>query len=56
MDGDKIHVIDGPLKGYLGNIVRVNLHKREVVVKVEFMGREVELKMGVEMVDTGERG
>ena len=55
-DGKKIHVIDGPLKGYLGNIVRVNLHKREVVVKVEFMGREVELKMGVEMVDTGERG
>lgn len=49
-EGKKIHVIDGPLKGYVGNVVKVNLHKREVMVKVEFMGREMELKMGVEMV------
>lgn len=51
--GKKIQVIDGPLKGYAGNIVKMNLHKREVTVKVEFMGREMELKMGIEMVDGG---
>ncbi len=50
-ENKKIQVIDGPLKGYAGNMVEVNLHKREVTVKVEFMGRDLELKMGVEMVN-----
>lgn len=49
-EGRKIRVIEGPLKDYIGDVAKVNLHKREVVVKVEFMGREMELKMGVEMV------
>ena len=42
----RIHVISGPLKGYSGNIVKVNLHKREVTIEVGFMGRKMELKMG----------
>lgn len=46
-----IQVIDGPLKGYAGDMVEVNLHKREVTVRVEFMGRDLELKMGVEMIN-----
>lgn len=50
IEGKKICVIDGPLKGYVGNVIKVNLHKREVVVKVNFMGRETELFMGIEMV------
>ncbi len=49
-EGKKIRVMEGPLKDYVGNVVKVNLHKREVVVKVEFMGRPLELKMGVEMI------
>lgn len=48
----KIQVIEGPLKNYVGDVVKVNLHKREVVVQVEFMGKLVELFMGVEMVNT----
>lgn len=49
-EGKRIQVVDGPLKGYVCNIVKTNLHKREVVVEVEFMGRKMELKMGIEMV------
>ncbi len=49
-EGKQIEVLDGPLKGYVGDIVKRNLHKREVVVQVEFMGRKMELKMGIEMV------
>lgn len=52
-EGTGVRVIDGPLKGYMGNVVKVNLHKREVVVKVKFMGRELELKLGILMVDSG---
>ena len=46
-----IRIIDGPLKNYEGNIVKVNLHRREAVVQVDFMGRAVELYMGIEMVE-----
>ena len=50
----KIRVLEGPLRDYVGDVVKVNLHKREVVIRVTFMGREMELKLGVEMVDGGE--
>ena len=49
MEGKRIYVVDGPLKGYEGNIVKVSLHKREVIICVEFMNRTVELCMGIEM-------
>ena len=51
-EGKRIRVLEGPLKDYVGAVVKVDLHKREAVVKVEFMGREMELKMGIEMIGT----
>ncbi len=51
-DGEKIRVIQGPLGGYIGDVVKVNLHKREVVIKVKFMGKPVNLFMGIEMVES----
>ena len=51
-EGKKIRVRVGPLKGFTGDVVKVNLHKREVVVRVAFMGRPMELKMGVEIAAT----
>lgn len=53
VEGKQIRVIDGPLKGFVGDVVKVNLHKREVAVKVGFMGREMELKLGISMVTDG---
>ena len=43
MEGKQIRVVEGPLKDYVGDVVKVNLHKREVAVKVEFMGRSIKL-------------
>lgn len=54
-EGKIVRVIDGPLTEYVGNVVKLNLHKREVTVKVTFMGRDVELKIGVEMVEDKEK-
>lgn len=51
VEGKQIRVIEGPLKGFVGDVVKVNLHKREVTVKVGFMGREMELFLGIEMVE-----
>lgn len=49
-EGKEVVILDGPLKNVEGKIVKVDLHKREVVVKISFMGRAVELKLGIEMV------
>ena len=55
-EGKRIRVIEGPLEDYVGDVGKVNLHKREVVVRVEFMGKPVELFMGMEMVDDEQAG
>lgn len=54
-EGKQIRVIEGPLKGFVGDVVKVNLHKKEVVVRVIFMEREMELKMGIEMARMAEK-
>ena len=48
--GRNIVVLNGPLKGHEGYVVRYNLHKREVTVRLPFMGRETEVRMGIEIV------
>lgn len=50
-EGKKVTILDGPLKEQEGNIVKVDLHRREVIVRVPFMGRLVDLKLGIEMVE-----
>ena len=49
-------MIQGPLKNYIGNVVKVDLHKREVQVEVNFMGREIRLYLGIEMIEAERNG
>lgn len=44
-------ILSGPLKGHEGWIVRYNLHKREVTVRLPFMRRDIEVRMGIEIVE-----
>lgn len=46
----KVVIIDGPLKDQEGRIVKYNLHKREVTVRISFMGNTMDLKLGLELV------
>lgn len=48
--GRNVVILDGPLKDSEGWIVGYNLHKREVTVRLPFMGRETEVRMGIEIV------
>lgn len=50
-EGKRIVIVDGPLKTQEGNIVKIDLHKREVVVRVSLMERMMDLKLGIEMVE-----
>lgn len=51
MEGKQIRVIEGPLKGFVGDVVKMNLHKREVIIQVEFMGGQKKLHLGIEMIE-----
>ena len=47
----KVYILDGPLKNYMGNTIKVDLHRREIVIQLEFIGRTVKLHMGIEIVE-----
>lgn len=49
-EGKKIKVISGPLQGFVGNIVGVDLHKRTVTILIDMCGRKCEVKVGINIV------
>ena len=50
-EGKEIKVISGPLKGFIGKISNVNLHKRRVTVDLEFMGTITKAELGIDIVE-----
>lgn len=51
IEGDNIIVMQGPLRGLEGSIVKVDRHKRIAIIKTDFMGGAREIKVGLEVVD-----
>lgn len=51
LEGDRLVVTDGPLKDYQGKIVRIDRHKRLATLEMEFFGRVVRMKVGMEVVE-----
>lgn len=50
MEGDKLVVTEGPLMDYQGKIVHIDRHKRLATLEMEFFGRTVRMKVGLEVV------
>ena len=50
IEGDKLVVTEGPLKDYQGKIIHIDRHKRLATLEMEFFGRIVRIKVGVEVV------
>lgn len=48
--GDRLVVTEGPLKDYQGKIVHIDRHKRLATLEMEFFGRTVKMRVGVEVV------
>jgi len=51
MEGDKIHVIDGPLVGQEVRIIEVNKRKGRVKVQIDFCGSVRIIELGVEVIE-----
>ncbi|MCI6677330.1 MAG: antiterminator LoaP [Clostridiales bacterium] len=52
--GNKVKILEGNLKDYEGEIVKVNLHKRIAVVRTTFMGSTTDVHMGIEILQKQE--
>lgn len=50
-EGDKIHIIEGPLKGLESVVRKVNRHKREAMIEIEIMGDVRLVTVALEVVE-----
>ncbi len=49
-EGKIVRVIDGPLYGLEGEVVKVNLHKRIAVVRTNMLGHGVDIHLGLDII------
>ncbi len=51
IEGDKIHISSGPLKGKESVVKKLNRHKREALIEIEIMGDVRLISVALEIVD-----
>ncbi|TYQ17903.1 UNVERIFIED_CONTAM: transcriptional antiterminator NusG [Acetivibrio alkalicellulosi] len=51
IEGDKIYITDGPLKGHESIIKKLNRHRRKAWIEIEFMGDVRLVSMALEIVE-----
>ena len=56
MDGDKVKIIGGPFVGQESMIRKVNRHKRQAVVEIDFMGEARQITIGLDISRKDENG
>lgn len=49
--GDKVTIAEGPLKDFEGEIVRIDRRKRTATIRVELLGEEREIKVGLKTLN-----
>ena len=50
-EGNKVKIIDGPLVGLEGQIVKYNFHKRVVYDNLKFGSATTLLQLGIDMIE-----
>lgn len=50
LEGDRLIVHSGPLKGLEGMVKKINRHKRSATIRVDMFGREIEMTLGLEVL------
>lgn len=49
--GNEIHIINGPLKGFESVVRKINRHKRQAWIEIEFMGEKRLICVSLEVVE-----
>ena len=50
MEGDKVKIVEGPLVGKESMIKKINKHKRQAVVEINFMGENRLITIGLDII------
>ena len=50
IEGDEVVILNGPLMGHQGSIVKIDRHKRLAYLEMEMLGRKKNVKLGLEIV------
>ena len=50
IEGEKVHVTDGPLQGMEGYIRKIDRHKRKAYLEISMFGRIQSVQIGLEIV------
>lgn len=49
--GDSVHIVDGPLEGFVGTVEEVDLDKNRVRVTVSMFGRETPVELELDQAE-----
>ena len=51
-EGQRIQICDGPLKGFDGNVIKVDKHHKRIVLRFEIGGNVTDVSFSVEFLDS----
>lgn len=51
IENGKVRIINGPLKDMEGFIKKIDRHRRKAVLEIEMFGRNIEMQVGLEVVE-----
>lgn len=54
LEGDKLIVHSGPLRGIEGTVKKINRHKRSAIMEIDMFGRKIEMMLGLEVLEKQE--
>lgn len=52
-EGQKIHICDGPLKGFDGNVIKVDKHHKRIVLRFELGGTFTDVNFSADFLYSG---
>ena len=53
-EGQTVEIVSGPLKGFLGKVLKFDLHRRKAIVNVNLLGTLVRTDLGIEIINKAE--
>ena len=48
--GDPVRILDGPFQGFDGDVLEVHRETRQVIVRIDFFGRETAVELNASQV------
>ena len=50
-EGQRLHIVEGPLKGMDGNVVKVDKHRKRITVRFDFAEKQTDILFSVEFLE-----